>query len=190
MGMQSQNMIPKLSLRFHIFCNLQYILSKLLSNSTCDSTYWNLPVVRRFDLELQGYKVKIFQNMAPKSIFEILPILQSSIHLFSKLLEGFDIKTAFTFELLLYTNALPNKGLFAWPNKHWIHKNQICEVSNKYQCASVRCSNEVLRHCIGHCPLLYIGKVHQDVISFLTTSWSKSCQSKVRWSGWGTSAVI
>ncbi len=60
----------------------------------CDSTYRKVPVVGRLDFELWRCKVKISQNIVPKSIlrFHILWNLQYLIY---KLLEGFGAKTVF-----------------------------------------------------------------------------------------------
>ena len=41
---------------------------ELLAYSKCDSTYRKLPVVGRLDFELWGCRVKISQNVVPKSI--------------------------------------------------------------------------------------------------------------------------
>ena len=53
----------------------------------CDSTYRRVPVVGRLDFELWGDKVKISQNIVPKSILRFY-ILWDLQYLIFKLLEG------------------------------------------------------------------------------------------------------
>ncbi len=68
-----------------------------MTSAQCDSTYRkvHIQVVGRLDFELWGCKVKISQNIVPKSIlrFHILWNLQ---YLILKLLEGFGAKTVFS----------------------------------------------------------------------------------------------
>ena len=56
---------------------------------------WKVPVIRKLDIELRGCKVKISQNMVPKSIlrFHMFWNLQNLI---VKLIEGFGAKTMFS----------------------------------------------------------------------------------------------
>ncbi len=66
-------------------------------NNICDSTYRKVPVVGRLDFEFWGFKVKVSQNIVPKSIlkFHILWNLQ---YLILKLLVGFGAKTVSSYQ--------------------------------------------------------------------------------------------
>ncbi len=60
----------------------------------CDSTYQKVPIIRRLDIELWGGKVKISQNIVPKSILRFYTLWNLQYLIF-KLLEGFCAKTVF-----------------------------------------------------------------------------------------------
>ena len=74
---------------------LNWFILKMLQQIMFDSIYRKVPVVGKHGFELQECKVKISQNMVPRSIlgFHIFWGLQ---YLSSKSFEGFDIKTLFS----------------------------------------------------------------------------------------------
>ncbi len=74
----------------HSWYLTDWLLYKWLT--ICVSTYRKVPVVRRLDIELWGCKVKISQNIVPKSILRF-HILWNLHYLILELLEEFGVKT-------------------------------------------------------------------------------------------------
>ncbi len=106
---------PNLFLKFHMlwlyFCLILLFTQRnqFISLLICDSTYQKIPVVGRFNFELQECKVKIPQNMVPRSILTYHKFWNLQ-YLLCMLLEEFDVKTVFlckneSSKLLLHANT-------------------------------------------------------------------------------------
>ncbi len=65
----------------------------IIHGAICNLTHRKVPVVGRLDFEFRGYKVKISQNVVPKSILRFHIFWLWTLHyLIFKLLEGFGAK--------------------------------------------------------------------------------------------------
>ena len=85
----------------------------------CDLTYGKVKVVWRLECEVWGFKVKMSENIVLRPILRFgMYILESSCS-FVKLLEGFDVKMAFSCKNWLQIATDCTESLFFKITFHW-----------------------------------------------------------------------